>query len=74
MAIQDCRYLAVLARVAVADRRDEFEASVPGVDFLGAELPEVRQARAALREVDVYQRLGAVELLTPFQCGVLGKL
>jgi hypothetical protein len=74
VAIPDCRYLAVLALVAMADRRDEFEASVPGVDFLGAELPEVRQARAALREVDVYQRLGVVELLTPFQCGVLGKL
>ena len=74
VVIPDCRYLAVLALVALADRRDEFEASVPGVGFLGDELPEVRQARAALREVGVYQSLGVVELLTPFQCSVLDKL
>jgi hypothetical protein len=74
VAIPDCRFLAVLAVVAVADRRVGFEHSVPGADYLGDELPEVRQARDALRDVGMYQRLGVVELLTPFQCAVLYKL
>ena len=74
VVIPDCRFLAVLAVVAMADRRVDFEHSVPGADYLGDELPEVRQARDALRDVGMYQRLGVVELLTPFQCSVLDKL
>ena len=67
------RYLAVLALVAMADRGREFEGAVRGVDFLGAEVREVREARAALRDVPVYRDLGVVELLTPYQCLVLDK-
>ena len=67
------RYLAVLALVAMADRGREFGGAVRGVDFLGAEVREVREARAALRDVPVYRDLGVVELLTPYQCLVLDK-
>jgi len=60
--------------VAIVDRRGDFQDSVPGTDYVGDELPELRQARGALRDVGVYQRLGVVELLATFQCSVLGKL
>ena len=66
--------MAVLALEAMADRQAEFAPFVPGVagcDDEGAF--EVREARAALREVPVFRDLGVVEELTPFQCVVLDK-
>ena len=73
-AIPECRYLALLALVAIAERAREFEASVQAVDFFGAEVRDLRDARSALRRVAAYRALGVVELLTPFQCRVLDKL
>jgi len=72
-AVPGFRALAVLALEAMADRQAEFSSSVQGVDFDGREVPEVRAARAALRDVSVCRALGVVELLTPFQCAVLDK-
>ena len=60
--------MAVLALEAMADRQAEFAPFVQGVagcDDEGAF--EVREARAALREVPVFRDLGVVEELTPFQ-------
>ena len=71
--IPGSEYLAVLALEAMADRHEDFAASVVGVDFLGVELPEVSAARAALWQVPAYCALGVVELLTPFECSVLDK-
>ena len=72
-AVPSFHYVAVLALAALADRQEEFAATVQGVDFLGDEVPEIRAARAALRGVPAYRALGVVELLTPFQCVVLDK-
>ena len=67
------KYLAVLALEAMAERHKQFAPTVPGADYRGVEVPEVRAARAALRQVPTYRDLGLVELLTAFQCDVLDK-
>ena len=66
----------MLALDAMAGRQAEFAPFVQGVDDSGpepCEAREVREARAALRDVAVFRDLGVVERLTPFQCVVLDK-
>ena len=58
----------------MADRHAEFSPFFGGVDGDEAETPEVRDARAALRDVPVFRDLDVVDGLTPFQCVVLDKL